>query len=150
MASGCSRFTLRYCSRTGAGFSAVALVDGLAFQLPGRGLLDVNQSHGARFGAERSGPKHDPVLAAAAAELAIRSALHQHLDRPTQPATIRVFRNPSLRVQQHVDAALLFCRQHVVRLPGGRSTRPRGKTLNVHDIELDLLEQLERALELLL
>src|SRR5438552_2496146 len=134
----------------GAGFSGVALVERLAFQLPGGRLLDVHSSHGAHFGAQRRGPEDYPILSRSPAELAILNALYQNLHGSSQPAPIRSLCNPPLRVQQHVDAALLFCLRDIVRLPGGRGPRPRRKALNMYDVELDLLEQVERALELLL
>ena len=83
----------------GAGFSSVALVERLAFQLPGRRLLDVHASHGAHVGAQRRGPEDDPILSRSPAELAILNALDQNLHGSSQPTPIRGLRNPPLRVQ---------------------------------------------------
>ena len=126
------------------------LVERAAFQLPGRGLLDCHPSHTSDLSAQRGDADHHPVLPAPATEFAGLRALDQHLDRPAQPAAVRLLGNPTLRLQQDVDAPLLLLGIDIVRLARCRGTGPGRKALDVNDVELDLFEQLEGPHELLL
>src|SRR6266513_4901204 len=137
MASGCSRLTASYCSRTGTGFR-VRLIEDLASKLPGGGVLDAHSTDGADLRAQGRGPDHHPVLPGPPGRLPVLGALNQHLDGPAQPAPIRSFGDPPLGLEQHVDATFLLGRRHVIRLPGGGRARSWREALDVDHVELDL------------
>src|SRR6266566_71372 len=106
MASGCSRLTASYCSRTGTGFR-VRLIEDLASKLPGGGVFDGHSTDGADLRAQGRGPDHHPVLPGPTSGLPVVGPLHQHLDRPAQPAPVRIFGDTPLGLQQHIDPAFL-------------------------------------------
>src|SRR5579864_1004571 len=147
MASGYCCLTCWYCSRTGLGFSGV-LVERLALQLPGCGLLDPNQADRSHLGAQRRGADHDAILAGAAAEFAVGRPLDQHLDGLAEPAPIGALGDAALGLEQDVDPTLLLRLRYVSGVARGGRARPGREALDMHDIELDLLEQLEGAPEL--
>src|ERR1700682_2600350 len=122
MASGCSRLTASYCSRTGTGFR-VGLVEYLAAKLPGGGVLDGHAADGPRLGTKRRGPDDHAVLPRPTGGLPLIRPLDKHLDGLAQPALVGIFRNPPLCLEQNVDPAFLLGRCHIIRLPGRRRAR---------------------------
>src|ERR1700682_1683764 len=122
MASGCSRLTASYCSRTGTGFR-VGLVEYLAAKLPGGGVLDGHAADGPRLGTKRRGPDDHPVLPRPTGGLPVLGPLDPQLDGLFAPALSGVCRNTPLCLEQNVDPAFLLRRCHIIRLPGGRRAR---------------------------
>src|SRR6202035_4936779 len=112
MASGCSRLTASYCSRTGTGFR-VCLVEYLAAKLPGGGVLDGHATDGPRLGTKRRGPDDYAVLPRPTGGLPLIGPLDQHLGGLGQPAPVGLFRNPPFCLEQNDDPAFLLRRCHI-------------------------------------
>src|SRR6202165_1822410 len=75
------------------------LVEHLASQLPGGGLLDTHPADRAGLRAQWRGADDDPVLSSAPGDLAVLRTLHPHLDGAAEPAAIGLFRDSSLGVE---------------------------------------------------